>query len=329
MVRTRSARAPEPCAVDAGRVGRACSRSCPSCRTSRSTSKHLERRLVGRHARCVRREEPVPAAHRRAAARRGRGPRVAGVRRLGKRIVIGLERRPLPGPAPDDRRPAALEGRRAGAAAASTASRRSSSRTARSSLTEAGTKQRASLHVVRGARALAALDPRRARRAGGEPRRVPRGARAREPHAQARAHRPAPVQRHRQRLLGRDPPPRAAVAAPAHAAARRGRDRAPVRARRARRSPSGPSGCAPRPASAFPRRSPRSARAWPCTAATASPAPTAARRCSASSTPTTRPTTARAARPAGGCSPTAALSRLLKDDWPRTLEELEEGRTSG
>ena len=47
-----------------------------------------------------------------------------------------------------------------------------------------------------------------------------------------------------------------------------------------------------------PRRSPRSARRWRCTAASASPARCAARRCSASSTPRTRPTTARAARPA-------------------------------
>ena len=31
----------------------------------------------------------------------------------------------------------------------------------------------------------------------------------------------------------------------------------------------------------------------------------------------------RRARPGASCSPTASLSRLLKDDWPRTLEELE------
>jgi formamidopyrimidine-DNA glycosylase len=44
---------------------------------------------------------------------------------------------------------------------------------------------------------------------------------------------------------------------------------------------------------------------WPSTAATACRAPTAAPRCSASSTPTTRPTTAPAARRAASCSPTA------------------------
>ena len=67
----------------------------------------------------------------------------------------------------------------------------------------------------------------------------------------------------------------------------------------------------PRPAARSPRRSPRSARRWPCTAATASPAPCAARRCSASSTPRTRPTTARAARPAASILADRALSRLL------------------
>src|SRR6266446_6994238 len=44
---------------------------------------------------------------------------------------------------------------------------------------------------------------------------------------------------------------------------------------------------------------------WRSTAATGSPAPTAAPGSSASSTPSTRPTTAPAVRPAAACSPTA------------------------
>jgi len=44
---------------------------------------------------------------------------------------------------------------------------------------------------------------------------------------------------------------------------------------------------------------------------------------SASSTQRTRPTTAPAARPAAGLLADRSLSRLLHDDWPRTLEELE------
>ncbi len=67
--------------------------------------------------------------------------------------------------------------------------------------TEAGTKRRASLHCVRGAAAVAAfdmggLDPFDADLATFAAR-----LRMREPHAQARAHRSAPVQRHRQRLF--------------------------------------------------------------------------------------------------------------------------------
>ena len=58
---------------------------------------------------------------------------------------------------------------------------------------------------------------------------VPRGAGAREPHAQARAHRSAALQRHRQRLLGRDPARGEALAAEAHALAHRRGGAAPAR----------------------------------------------------------------------------------------------------
>src|SRR5712691_8353094 len=76
--------------------------------------------------------------------------------------------------------------------------------------------------------------------------------------------------------------------------------------RRARCSSSGPIACASKRGAGSPKKSPPSARRWPCTASSASPAPSAAPRCSASPTPTTRPTTARAARPAASCSPIAA-----------------------
>ena len=80
-------------------------------------------------------------------------------------------------------------------------------------LTEAGAKKRAALHLVRGEDALREHDPGGLEVLEADRERVRGGAAAREPHAQARADRPAPVQRHRQRLLGRDPAPRAAVAA--------------------------------------------------------------------------------------------------------------------
>ena len=81
--------------------------------------------------------------------------------------------------------------------------------------------------------------------------------------------------------------------------------------------------CVPMPAARFPRRSPPSAKTWRYTAATASRARSAARKSSASATPRTKPTTARAARPAAACSPTAHSPACLREDWPRTLEELE------
>ncbi len=55
----------------------------------------------------------------------------------------------------------------------------------------------------------------------------------------------------------------------------------------------------------------------------ASRARAAAKRCSAFAMPTTRPTTARAARPAARCWPTAACRGCWASDWPRTLDELE------
>ena len=71
--------------------------------------------------------------------------------------------------------------------------------------TEAGSRKRASLHVVRGAPALAAMD-----RGGLEPltaslEQFSRCAGAREPHPQTVAHGPAAVQRDRQRVLRRNP----------------------------------------------------------------------------------------------------------------------------
>ena len=77
-------------------------------------------------------------------------------------------------------------------------------RTALSILTEAGSKRRASLHVLRGEEALGAIDPGGIEIFSDRPRRLSRRAHPRKPHPQARPHRSAPHQRHRQRLLRRD-----------------------------------------------------------------------------------------------------------------------------
>ena len=145
-----------------------------------------------------------------------------------------------------------------------------------------------------------------------------------EPHAEARADRSAHLQRHRQRLLGRDPARGPPVADEDRRGAVRRRGRARCSTRRRRRCRRGSSRLREdAQAESFPRRSRRFATGWRFTAVMASRARSAARPCSGSSTRATRPTTAAAARPAAGCLSDRALSRLLKDDWPRTLDELE------
>src|SRR6266403_4860152 len=70
---------------------------------------------------------------------------------------------------------------------------------------------------------------RRAGAADGGSRGISRGAHGREPHAQARAHRPDDLLGHRQRVRRRDPASGAAVAGEADARAHRRRGQAPVR----------------------------------------------------------------------------------------------------
>ena len=88
---------------------------------------------------------------------------------------------------------------------------------------------------------------------------------AREPHAQASAHRSTAVQRHRQRLLGRDPVAGAVVA-----------DRVTQKLKpdewqrlhdaTGTRSATGSMSCRAKQATSSRRRSPPSAQAWPCMA---------------------------------------------------------------
>ena len=126
----------------------------------------------------------IAAARRRRRPARRRGPPHRQAHRARARG------RPVPRRPPDDRRP--LRWLAAGREAAGPHRARAFDfATGTLVLTEAGTKQRASLHVVEGEAALAALD-----RGGLEPLdvdlasvRAPRC--AREPHAQARAHRSA------------------------------------------------------------------------------------------------------------------------------------------
>ena len=73
-----------------------------------------------------------------------------------------------------------------------------------------------------------------------------------------------------------------------------------------------------------PRRSRRSARAWPCTAATESPVRTAARPVQRIVYAENESNYCPICQTGGKLLADRALSQLLRGDWPKTLEELEE-----
>ena len=83
-------------------------------------------------------------------------------------------------------------------------------RTGRLVLTEAGSKRRASLHLLRGEQALHDIDPGGVEIFSSDLDEFRAALTAGEPHPQARPHRSAPDQRRGQRLLRRDSPRRAA-----------------------------------------------------------------------------------------------------------------------
>ena len=127
--------------------------------------------------------ESVRAPHGRSAGRtprrRDRSPRLARWEADCDRVRAGRRREHAhPRHPPDDCRPAALaraEAKRSGSARRSS-SRLSSSSTERCFFTEAGSKKRASLQLVRGAAGAPRARSRRRRAARDDARRVSRGA---------------------------------------------------------------------------------------------------------------------------------------------------------
>ena len=211
-----------PIAIHLGTLGTVPNRDpfgdCPRLRYARAARhRALSARARGARGRATPRAreagEPVPRADGGSAAdvaaRRGRPP--AATHRQADRLRV--RRAALPGAAPDDRGTAALEGRRRRAHGPHEPRR--VRLFGRHVGPDRGRIEEARLASRGGGRAGARRPrPRRTRSA----RRVEGGichtTRRRAPHAEARADRPQSLQRHRQRLLGRDPPRRPAVAAP-------------------------------------------------------------------------------------------------------------------
>jgi formamidopyrimidine-DNA glycosylase len=282
---------------------------------------HLKRRVVGQRLERVRvagwnllrtTEPPLEAAA---------GRLVRGVRRMGKRLVFELERGlflalhlMISG---------RLHWRAAGIAIPKRVGLAAFDFAGGSLLlTEASTKQRAALHLLADAASLRSLDG-----GGIEPLSMSTEALAecyqRRPHAQARPHRPAAVRGHRQLALGRDPPPRPAVAV------RRTSQLTRTNARGQRRSwacsRSGGTGCR-RDRRRFPEKVTAFRPGMAVHGRYRQPCPD----CGA---PVQRVVYAEnemnycaRCQTAGRLLADRALSRLLHDDWPRTLEELEERR---
>ena len=185
--------------------------SCPSCPTSRSTSSTCAAASsASRSSTCASPARSSCARSTRRCARR-EGKRVLGVRRMGKRIVFDLEGDLHPRPAPDDRRAAALARARA---------RRCPARSGLAAFDFPGghadphrgvpEEARVAPPRARARRRSQALDPGGLEPLTADADAVRRGPPPREPHGQALAHRSAPLQRHRQRVLRRDPLARAA-----------------------------------------------------------------------------------------------------------------------
>ena len=180
------------------------------------------------------------------------GRAVTGLRRVGKRIVIALEGDLFLVDPPDDRGAASLEGRWARKVPGKVGLAAFDFSTGTLTLTEAGTKKRAAIHLAEGRAGAGRARPRRARAARLHRGGVQRRDHAREPHAQARADRSAHPQRHRQRVLGRDPAPRPALAGEADAGAQRRRARAALSRPFAPRSTTGSCASGRTPGGDFP-----------------------------------------------------------------------------
>ena len=282
----------------------------------------LEPRVVGKRLASVRLGSPFLLRSIAPPLTEADGRAVVGLARIGKRIVLALEGERflvlhlmVAGRLHWKKKPGKVGGR--GAVAAFDFADGSLV------LSEASTKKRASLHFVAGRAALADFDRGGIEVLDASLDSVPRGADAREPHAEARADRPAALLGHRQRLLRRDPAPREALARQAHAAAVGGGDRPAPRGdagrsvgvdRAARsRGGGGLSGEGDRVPGGDGRPRPYGK---PCPVCGTKVQRIVYAENEANYCPT--------CQTGGKLLADRALSQLLRGDWPKTLEELEE-----
>ena len=289
----------------------------------------LERRIVGQPLVEVRLKTPFLLRTVEPPLADLVGKVVRSVRRFGQADRHRLRRRPVRRPPSDDRRPPALEG--AGAKQGEPRRPRGVRLPERDADAHRGRHEAARVAVPRARRRRGSPSSAGAasRCSTATEAEFAERLRSREPHGEAVAHRPAPVQRHRQRVLGRDPAPRAAVAGEAHRPADRRRDRDAVRGDAVDACSNGPIGSAPKRATAFPEKVTAFRPEMAVHGKFGQPCPVCG-------TPVQRIRYAdnetnycARCQTDGRLLADRALSRLLKQDWPRSIDEALTPRVEG
>ena len=192
-------------------------------------------------------------------------------------------------------------------------------------LTEAGTKRQASLHVVQGREALARHNPGGLEVLNIDLATFVEALAPGESHAQARAHRSAPVQRHRQRILRRDSARCATVALQADSGPDQRGSGAPVR-----RDSIGAVAWIDRlqseTGSEFPEKVTAFREGMAVHGRYGKPCPVCGSPVQRIVYAANETNYCARCQTGGRLLADRSLSRLLRDDWPRTLEELERRR---
>ena len=152
---------------------------------------------------------------------------------------------------------------------------------------------------------------------------------AREPHVEARADRSASLQRHRQRLLRRDPPRGAAVAVQADVEPDRRGDPPAVRGDARDAHDVDGCGCRRRPATSFPEKVTAFREGMAVHGRYGKPCPVCGLPVQRIVYAANEANYCVTCQTGGRLLADRSLSRLLREDWPRTLDELEQRKRGG